>query len=62
MGEEPLVPLPIVQEYLKQDTRMNGDVLLYQFNMARMVEEQLEKGQLEEAVQLLREAKGLPHY
>eukprot|EP00973_Karenia_brevis_P068911 9580116-Karenia_brevis.AAC.1 len=27
-----------------------------------MVEEQLEKGQLEEAVKHLREAKGLPHY
>eukprot|EP00973_Karenia_brevis_P051123 7100572-Karenia_brevis.AAC.1 len=30
--------------------------------MARMAEERLEKGQLEEAVRLLREAKGLPHY
>eukprot|EP00973_Karenia_brevis_P048400 6716001-Karenia_brevis.AAC.1 len=27
-----------------------------------MVEEQLERGQLDKAVQLLREAKGLPHY
>eukprot|EP00973_Karenia_brevis_P060298 8390722-Karenia_brevis.AAC.1 len=62
-GEEPLVPPPIVQEYLKkQDRWMNGDVLLYQFNMARMVEEQFEIGELEEAVKLLRESKGLPHY
>eukprot|EP00973_Karenia_brevis_P029580 4080983-Karenia_brevis.AAC.1 len=39
-GEEPLVPSPIVQEYLKkQDRRMNGDVLLYQYNMSRVVEE-----------------------
>eukprot|EP00973_Karenia_brevis_P088963 12339006-Karenia_brevis.AAC.1 len=30
--------------------------------MSRVVEERLEKGQLEEAVRLLREAKGLPHY
>eukprot|EP00973_Karenia_brevis_P003693 510987-Karenia_brevis.AAC.1 len=30
--------------------------------MARLVEERLEEGQLEEAVRLLREAKGLPHY
>eukprot|EP00973_Karenia_brevis_P073046 10145073-Karenia_brevis.AAC.1 len=49
-GEEPLVPSPIVQEYLeKQDRRMNGDVLLYQYNIARLVEERLETGQLEEA-------------
>eukprot|EP00973_Karenia_brevis_P051704 7182216-Karenia_brevis.AAC.1 len=40
---------------------MNGDVLLYQYDMARVVEERLEKGPFEEAVRLLREAKGLPH-
>eukprot|EP00973_Karenia_brevis_P034071 4700149-Karenia_brevis.AAC.1 len=43
-GEEPLAPPPIVQEYLKkQDRRMNGDVLLYQFFMTRIIEERLEK-------------------
>eukprot|EP00973_Karenia_brevis_P000927 127628-Karenia_brevis.AAC.1 len=63
MGEEPLVPPPIVQQYLKkQDARMNGDVLLYPFNMARKMEERLEQGELDKAVKLLRESRGLPHY
>eukprot|EP00973_Karenia_brevis_P087540 12138146-Karenia_brevis.AAC.1 len=41
---------------------MNGDLLLYQPYMQKNVEEQLEKGQLEEAIKNLRESKGLPYY
>eukprot|EP00973_Karenia_brevis_P045465 6297099-Karenia_brevis.AAC.1 len=35
-GEEPLVPPPMVQQYLKkQDRRMNGDLLLDQLYMQK---------------------------
>eukprot|EP00973_Karenia_brevis_P034392 4744555-Karenia_brevis.AAC.1 len=41
---------------------MNGDLLLYQLYMQKNMDEQLEKGELEEAIKTLRESKGLPYY
>eukprot|EP00973_Karenia_brevis_P016417 2249342-Karenia_brevis.AAC.1 len=41
---------------------MNGDLLLYQLYMEKNMDEQLEKGELEEAIKNLRESKGLPYY